>query len=208
MMKNKLAMGIILFILGFAIGIIFTYLMVLEQDSPYLGDTERLSDVIAALTVMATWRYDKLEPDDWHKFIGKPPKSADSWKEVFDEHPEFFLFLPPPEDKASENKVHKVSLAWRRAQELSVDPNTGQEIPEVELYDQKIWPEQRRKKVLLRRPLTAEQTTALIEIANNMQTQAIARRAELRWWIPMVFGLLGILVGGLLRREVIKTQQG
>lgn len=53
----------------------------------------------------------------------------------------------------------------------------------------------------LNKPLTPEETTALIEIANNMQTQAIARSAEQRWWIPVFFGLLGVIIGALIKTK-------
>ena len=64
MMKKTLAI-IMFFTLGVATGVIGTYWAISQQDSPYLRKTERLSDVIAALTVMGTWKFDKLEPEEW-----------------------------------------------------------------------------------------------------------------------------------------------
>ena len=78
---------------------------------------------------------------------------------------------------------------------------------QVELDDPILWPQDKKEKQITRKPLKAEETTALIEIANQMQTQAIARRAELRWWVPVVFGLIGILVGAFANRIMEKPNK-
>ena len=108
-----------------------------------------------------------------------------SWSLVFEEHPEFF--------RISEGKV---SLVWRRARDRVYDTTSGKEVAQDEIDR---WSEEERNKRLSRAPLTAEQTTALIEVAIKMQTQAIARRQELRWWVPVIVGALGVLVGALLK---------
>lgn len=199
MMKKTIAMLILFFTLGVATGVIGTYLAISQQDSPYLRKPGRLGDVVTALLVMGTYKFDSQTPERWHEIINARPKSADSWSDVFNEHSEFFR------TEFSQPNKYKVSLVWRRARNWSWDTKTQKEIAQVELDNPTIWPEEKKNNQITRRPLTPEETTALIEIANNMQTQAIARRAELRWWVPVVFGLIGILVGALLNRELSKA---
>ena len=196
-MRRMSALLITFFTLGIATGVIGMYWTGSRQESPYLSKPGRLNDVIGALTMLGNWRYDKLKPEEWQDVIGFPPMSAEgSWSKLFDEHPEFF------------RKDHegKVSLVWRRALDLSIDTTTGKEVPWVERANPKIWPKDEQDK-LVRRPLEKEEIAILVEVANNMQTQAIARRAELRWWVAPVLALGGVIAGAFLKHEVSKPNK-
>jgi hypothetical protein len=200
MMKKMLLIFILIFTLGVATGVIGAYLAISQKDSPYIRKPGRLGDVVAAICVMGTYKFDNLPPERWQELIGAKPNSADSWSGVFNEHTDFFRT-----EYSDKDKTYKVSLVWRRARNWSWDTKTQQEISQVELDNSSIWPDIKKNDRISRQPLRPEDTTALIEIANNMQTQAIARRAELRWWVPVVFGLLGILVGTVVNRVVSKA---
>ena len=58
------------------------------KNNPYLKDS-RLADVIAALQIMGTYPWAKRTVDSWTKKLGEH-KSGENWKEVFEDHPEFF----------------------------------------------------------------------------------------------------------------------
>lgn len=155
-----------------------------ERQSPYLEHQARLADVIAALQVMSTYKFASRHTPDWEKSIGRAPLSSETWGSVFLEHPEFFRV-----------KDEWASLVWRRASEKLFDTHGGREISKEE-FD-KLLEDQRRK--ISRAPLSAEQTTALVEVAIKLQTQAISRRSELRWWLPVLIGAIGIAIGALIK---------
>jgi len=79
-----------------------------SPDSPYLKNTNRLGDVIAAIQVMATYRYYKMPHDGWADRIAPNEDirfHAEKWKNLIREHPKFFRL---------DSAVDKASLVWRR----------------------------------------------------------------------------------------------
>lgn len=155
-----------------------------ETQSKYLAHPDRLSDVIAAIQVMSTYKFANRTVDKWENSIGRAPKSSAAWLTIFEDHPEFFRVADG-----------YISLVWRRAYERVYDTILGRDLSTQEIQ---VLDDESRNK-LSRAPLTAEQTTALIEVAIKLQNQAIARRQELRWWVPVIVGILGVLVGALLK---------
>lgn len=155
-----------------------------ESQSPYLKHQARLADVIAALQVMGTYKFASRKLVDWEKSIGRTPLSAPSWLVVFEEHPEFFRI-----------KGDWISLVWRRASEKLYDTRSGNELSKEQVDS--LSDEEKRK--ISRAPLSPEQVTALIEVAINLQTQSIARRNELRWWVPLLVGAIGIAIGAVIK---------
>src|SRR5256885_413296 len=71
--------------------------------NPYLK-TNRLQDVIAALQIMGSYRQYKMSAEQWKEKIENDPLSAETWSDVFKEHPEFFR----------ENYNGLFSLMWER----------------------------------------------------------------------------------------------
>jgi hypothetical protein len=59
-------------------------------NSPYLSDLNRLADVIAAIQVMGTYKFYKLDFKGWADRISGQSSNADYWRIIFEEHPEFF----------------------------------------------------------------------------------------------------------------------
>jgi hypothetical protein len=176
--------------LGVAIGVVVgTHVGVSRHESPYLKHPDRLGDVVAALSVMGTHEYDAHTPDKWQEFIGARPKSAASWKDVFNEHSEFF--------RTTEDK-ERFSLVWRRARDRVYDTVTRKELSEDEIRQLRL-SDDARKVRLSRAPLTPDDTMKLIEVAINMQTRAIARREELRWWVPVLVGVVCVFIGARLK---------
>jgi hypothetical protein len=188
MMNKTVPMLVVAVAFGIAIGVIASQTLMARQESPYLKHSQRLGDVVAAILVMGTYEFDSRLPDKWEETIGSRPKStAGGWSDVFAEHPEFFRV----------GQDNKVSLVWRRARDRLWDTETRKEVTQEELNK---WAAEQKEKRLSREPLKPEETTKLVEIANIMQTQAIARRAELRWWVPVLVGVVGVLIGALIKR--------
>ena len=177
--------------LGIAIGVVGSHMVVPRHESPYLKHPQRLSDVVAAILVMGTYKFDSMPTDTWQECIGGRPNSAASWADVFTQHPEFFRSTG--RDKAGKDKW---SLVWRRARPYAWDTETGKAIGQDELKE---WAPEDKEKRLSREPLRPEDATKLAEMAVNMQTQEIARREELRWWVPVVVGVICVFIGARIK---------
>ncbi|NWL17351.1 N-carbamoyl-L-amino acid amidohydrolase [Pseudoalteromonas sp. Scap03] len=157
--------------------------VMIEKQSPYLAHQHRLADVIAAIQVMGTYRYSGRKVESWANLLGEKPKSANDWQSIFNEHPEFF--------RAGIGDDDFQSLVVRRAQPRVYNTQT-EEVITVEQF--KALPKDNRSHIS-RLPLSSEQILALIDVAVKLQTQAVVRRKELRWWVPVVIGVLSSLVG-------------
>ena len=75
------------------------------MNSPYLREDGRLGDVIAAIQAMATYKFYKLEFKGWADRISADETLAEHWRQVFQEHPEFFRL---------DGERKRASLVWRR----------------------------------------------------------------------------------------------
>jgi hypothetical protein len=76
------------------------------SSNPYLKD-QRLQDVVGALQFLAAYKIYKQTPAEWLERLEYKPRSATTWTEIFNEHPEFFRT----------NDEGQVSLVWRKALE-------------------------------------------------------------------------------------------
>lgn len=77
-----------------------------SSKSPYLADSGRLADVIAAIQAMGTYKFYKLTFEGWAADrITANKNQALYWKNVFEHHPEFFRL---------DGAGGKASLVWRR----------------------------------------------------------------------------------------------
>ncbi|GAB5489319.1 MAG: hypothetical protein Pars2KO_28890 [Parasphingorhabdus sp.] len=157
------------------------------NQSPYLLPG-RLADVIAAITVLGSYRYYKLSFEKAAERIVNDEGKADHWKKVFEEHPEFFRIV---EDR------QKVSLVWRRSLKKNFDPKRGIEISRDE-FDQKT---SKQKTELSRRPLSSEEITKLMDVAIRSHDRALEVSKHQKWWIPIAaasLGFVGALIGGII----------
>lgn len=160
-------------------------------ESPYVTNPHRLADVIAALQVMGTYQYSARSVEGWSELLGKKPRSADSWLEVFKDHPEFF--------RAGLEDQGLHTLALRRAQPRVYNTKTNEEITVAEYKE---LPADGRSHIS-RRQLSSQQIISLIETAIKLQSQAFARRQEFRWWVPHAMSIATLLIG-LVAGAVIK----
>lgn len=162
-----------------------------NSESPYVTKPYRLADIIAALQVMGTYRYSARTVESWAELLGEKPRSAESWLDVFNDHPEFFR------SGLEEEGLH--TLALRRSQPRVYNTKTNEEITVAEFKE---LPTDGRSHIS-RRPLSSQQIASLIETAIKLQSQAFARRQELRWWVPHAMSVVTLLIG-LMVGAVIK----
>jgi len=60
-----------------------------KNESPYLSNSRRLADVLAAIQVMGAYTFSSRKYESWVEKLGEP-LSAKEWSAIFSEHPEFF----------------------------------------------------------------------------------------------------------------------
>lgn len=75
------------------------------NENPYTENTNRLADVIAAIQVMGTYKFYKLDFSGWADRIAGDETKGSYWKNIFEEHPEFFRL---------DSGRKRASLVWRR----------------------------------------------------------------------------------------------
>lgn len=159
------------------------------SSSPYTEHNHRLADVIAAIQVMGTYKYYKLDFFRWADRISGDENTADHWKQVVVQHPEFFRL-----DTTGE----KASLVWRRQHQKLYHVDREEKISREEFFA--LSPDEKRR--VSRTPLTSEELATLIQTAIDLHSRAVAHKKESRWWTSPVFGLAGVALGALLNAYV------
>lgn len=149
------------------------------MKNPYLAEG-RLGDVIAAITVLGTYKFYKLDARHWTERITGTEDGADKWRRVFGEHPEFFRLTSDKE---------KVSLVWRRQLPRNYDVDAEAEV----VADHEI--DGRDANRTSRRPLQPVEVTELINVAIKLHDRALEQHKARSWWVPTVLSLVGVLVG-------------
>jgi hypothetical protein len=163
--------------------------MARPETSPYYSDHRRLADVIAALQAMGAYDKGSLFVSDWATRLG-PAVSAENWSIVFREHPEFFRLGID----AKEGQEY-ASLRWRHAQDKSYHPVERRELSAAERAQ--LAPDEQSR--LTTKPLEPPEIHTLITTAIELHVRAIAHAQEHRWLTPLLFALLGTIVGALLK---------
>lgn len=155
------------------------------KSSPYLENDQRLADVIAAIQVMGTYKYYKLDLEGWSNRINGNPAQANTWKQVLEQHPEFFRLDPARE---------RASLVWRRQHQKLYNVDTEEKIARSE-FEQLTDSD---KKRISRTPLTSDELATLIQTAIDLHSRALDRKRDSRWWMPSVMALVGVILGALI----------
>jgi hypothetical protein len=155
------------------------------KKSPYLHDPQRLADVIAAVQAMGTYKFYKMTFGGWADRITADESKADYWKNIFEEHPEFFRL---------DTERERASLVWRRQypKRFHVDQERRLSVEEYEALSHE------GKRRVSRDPLTPQDIKALVDTAINLHSRAIELQHEKRWWIPLISSATGGLVGAAL----------
>lgn len=154
-------------------------------EVPYLKPN-RLADVIAAIQFMSLNVRSSQPCEKWADYISGDKGKADHWREVFDDHPEFF--------RKSPDNVDHYALIWRRASPRLFYRKEDRLLSKPE-YDQ-LSAEERTFVSRVRVP-DAEIKT-LIDIAIELHAKAREQHTDWRWWVPTVASFVGSLVAVLL----------
>ncbi|WP_252271614.1 hypothetical protein [Pseudomonas subflava] len=160
-----------------------------KNTSPYLGDNNRLGDVIAAIQVMAVYKFYKLPFSDWADRINADAGQADKWEKIFKEHPEFFRL-------DSERK--RASLVWRRQFPKRYDVDAERVISFQDYNSLTV----QQKCRISRTPLTPGDIKALIDTAVSLHSRALEHQKDKRWWTAIagaIGGLVGSIAGALIK---------
>ena len=157
-----------------------------KSDNPYTDNPNRLADVIAAIQVMATYKFYKLDFSAWADRIAGDDTQGAYWKKVFEEHPEFFR-LDRPRNRAS--------LVWRRNYQKLYDVDKEEKISR-DVY--KLLTDEQKQRIS-RNPLTNSDVTTLVNTAINLHSREIEHKKDSRWWISGVIGLLGVILGAIIK---------
>ena len=161
------------------------------KDSPYLVSC-RLGDVIAAIQVLAYYKFYRLDVTEWAKRITGEEGAAATLETVFRDHPEFFQLT-------SGDTGLKAALVARRSFTRSYDVDAAAEVAKDEAMARRQNPEAWAR--LSRRPLTPEETAVLIRTAIDMHSRAIEQRMAGRWWVPLASAGIGF-IGGIVSAVV------
>jgi len=153
------------------------------SDSPYLSNSRRLADVLAAIQVMGAYSIASQESAQWAEKLGDPV-SAPSWAVILGDHPEFF--------RVSGNWI---SLRWRHGYDRTYSREQSRDLSHDEIA--RLAADQESN--LTRKPLTSDQIEALMKTAIELHSREIAHQQERRWLTPMLFGVLGIVLGAILQ---------
>jgi hypothetical protein len=159
----------------------------MARNSPYLRDW-RLADLITAITLMGRYPYASLRWQEWESRLG-PPRNARDWRTVFYEHPEFFRLSDEEEEWASLRLRYGFDRSYSVPLRRELSP---QELQVAEASDEAY-------KDVTRRPLSPDEIATLTRTAIDLHTRSIAHAQERRWLFPLLWGLLGTIVGIVLQ---------
>lgn len=157
--------------------------------SPYLADTRRLADVIAAIQVMGTYKFYWQDFAGWAERISGDAGQAAYWRRIFENHPEFFRL---------DGDRLGAALVWRRQypKRFHVDEERRLTVEEcLSLGEAEM-------ERVSREPLSANDIRALIDTAVGLHSRALDQQKERRWWLPLataVAALLGAVLGAWLK---------
>ena len=142
-----------------------------KGNNPYLKGSNRLADVLTGIQFLSTYRFYKVGFDYWQDRIKMEPRSADSWKDVFKNNPEFF--------RVSESEGN-VCLLMRRAKPSDYDVDTTATVTRHERSDLS----EKEKDRITRAPLDTQEKQMLMKMAVDLHERAFAHwDLERRFWV-------------------------
>ncbi len=155
------------------------------HSGPYLDNQNRLPDILAAIQVLGTYEFASRDIEKWVTRLGREPKSAETWSDVFEQHPEFF----------TTDNNDKIALVWRRSFTRDYDTETKATVDTEER--EKLEAEEKEPggcPRLSRKPLNQNQIEHLCNLAINLHEREIHHQQEKRWWIA---ALVAVIVAGM-----------
>lgn len=132
---------------------------------------------------MGAYAWASRKVSSWGEKLGTPV-SAPDWNKIFEEHPEFFRV-----------SGEWVSLRWRHGYDRNFSVELARELSHAEIEALA----ENQKENLTRKPLTSDQIEALMKTAIELHSRAVAHAQERRWLTPILFALLGTIIGVVLQ---------
>jgi hypothetical protein len=157
-----------------------------RSNSPYLKP-ERLQDVLAAIQTMAIYSKYRRSAEEWARLISGHKTNAAHWKELFDDHREFF--------RPSEAYPGHYALVWRRAADDRFHTGLKKELSPAEID---LLPEKEQRRYLTRPPVPEAHIKTLVDAAITLHQTAVDQYRDRRWWIAPVIGLIATTVGAFI----------
>lgn len=157
-----------------------------REQTPYTDNAGRLADVIAAIQVMATYKFYKPGFSDWADRICGDEGKAGYWKSIFIQHPEFFRL---------DSTRKRASLVWRRNYQKLYNVDLQENISR-EAYKNL---DDKEKARISRTPLRNSDISTLINTAIDLHSREIEHKKDSRWWISGFIGLAGVILGAVIR---------
>lgn len=156
-----------------------------NKKNPYTENDKRLADVIAAIQVMATYKFYKLDFFGWADRIEGRPDNSNYWRSVFEQHPEFFRL---------DSKQERASLVWRRNYQKLYDVDKEEKISRADY----IALNDNQKMRISRIPLNNSDISTLIGTAISLHSSELEHKKDSRWWISGAIGLAGVILGAVI----------
>lgn len=153
------------------------------KNSPYIANSNRLADVIAAIQAMGSYGFHMASFERWAERISGDSSMAGYWKTIFEQHPEFFRL---------DTTRKMASLVWRRQQLKNFDPELNRVLTAQEMAHP------RPNQKLSRPPLDPSSVQTLIGTAIGIHASAVELQRNRRWWIPLVASAVGALIGAYI----------
>ena len=132
----------------------------MASKSPYLSDAGRLADVIAAIQAMGTYKFYKLDFEGWADRITANKNQAFYWKNIFEQHPEFFRL---------DGERERASLVWRRQYPKRFHVDLEKRLSPEEFKA----PSDDQKGRVSRDALTPQDIKALVDTAISLHSRAL-----------------------------------
>lgn len=157
--------------------------------SPYLSDSRRLADVIAAIQVMGAYKFYWQDFAGWAERISGDAAQAGYWRGIFEDHPEFFRL---------DGERQGAALVWRRQYPKRFDVDEERRLT----LDEMLELGEAELERISREPLSAADIRSLIDTAVDLHSRALDQQKERRWWLPLVTAvaaLLGAVLGAWLK---------
>jgi len=161
-----------------------------NNKSPYISEPTRLADVIAAIQTMGTYKFYKLDFRGWSKRISGDPSNHEYWKNVIEDHPEFFRL---------NSTKNKASLVWRRNYQRTYHVDKNKALSKEECNS---LPSDELTNKVSRLPLSSSDISVLVNTAINLHSRALEKEKASRWWVTPVVALAGVILGALITAYV------
>ena len=146
-----------------------------------------IADVLAAIQTMAIYSKYRRSAEEWARLISGHKTNAAHWKELFDDHREFFR---PPEAYPG-----NYALVWRRAADDQFHTGLKKELSPAEID---LLPEKEQRRYLTRPPVPEAHIKTLVDAAITLHQTAVDQYRDRRWWIAPVIGLIATTVGAFI----------